>query len=103
MAKDTMRAVIFKGPYKVAVEQRPIPKIKEPTDIIVKVMYSGLCGSELHVYRGYEPSAADFIMGHEFTGTVEETGSQVKNFKKGDLIVSPFTVSWFVNNSCPQT
>ncbi|KAL9099051.1 MAG: hypothetical protein Q9163_005395 [Psora crenata] len=86
-AKTTMNAVIFKGPYKVAVEDRPIPKLKEPTDIIVKVHYSALCGSELHVFRGREPSPTDFIMGHEFTGTVEEIGSHVKNFQKGDQIV----------------
>ncbi|KAI9877735.1 MAG: hypothetical protein M1830_002979 [Pleopsidium flavum] len=93
MAKDTMRAVIFKGPHKIALEDRPIPKIKDQTDIIVKVIYSALCGSELHVFRGHQPSPTGFIMGHEFTGTVEEAGSDVKNFKKGDQVVSPFTVS----------
>lgn len=44
MAKDTMRAVIFKGPHKVAVEDRPVPKIQDQTDIVVKVIYSALCG-----------------------------------------------------------
>ena len=44
MAKDTMRAVVFKGPYKVVLEDRPIPKIKDQRDIIVKVIYSALCG-----------------------------------------------------------
>ncbi|KAK4993775.1 hypothetical protein LTR28_001068, partial [Elasticomyces elasticus] len=91
MAKDTMKAVIFKGPKKVAIEDRPIPKIKEPGDIIVKVQYTALCGSELHVFRGHQPSPTDFIMGHEFTGYVTEVGSDVKSFKKGDLIVTPFT------------
>ncbi|KAG7008679.1 hypothetical protein G7Y79_00004g012630 [Physcia stellaris] len=102
MAKDTMRAVVFKGPYKVVLEDRPIPKIKDQRDIIVKVIYSALCGSELHVFRGHQPSPEDFIMGHEFTGTIEEIGSEVKNFKKGDQIVSPFTVScgdcYYCNN-----
>ena len=42
--KDTMRAVVFKGPHKVVLEDRPVPKIQNPTDIIVKVMYSALCG-----------------------------------------------------------
>ena len=79
----------------MAIEDRPIPKIKEPTDIIVKVIYTALCGSELHVFRGHQPSPTGFIMGHEFTGTVEEMGSDVKNFKKGDQIVSPFTISWY--------
>lgn len=44
MGKDTMRAVIFKGPHKIAVEDRPVPTIKDQTDIIVKVIYSALCG-----------------------------------------------------------
>ncbi|MCJ1284208.1 hypothetical protein MMC26_003539 [Xylographa opegraphella] len=93
MTEKTMRAVVFKGPYQVVLEDRPIPKLQAPTDIVVKVIYSALCGSELHVFRGHQPSGTDFIMGHEFTGTVEEIGSAVKNFKKGDQVVSPFTVS----------
>ena len=100
MAKDMMKAVIFKEPHRVEIEDRPIPKIKEPTDIIVKVVYSALCGSELHIFRGHEPSPTGFIMGHEFTGTVEEVGADVKNFKEGDQIVSPFTVSWSVGVTC---
>lgn len=70
MAKNTMRAVVFKGPRTVAVEDRPVPKIEDERDIIVKVIYSALCGSELHVFRGHQPSPTGFIMGHEFTGTV---------------------------------
>ncbi|KAI4103849.1 MAG: hypothetical protein L6R37_003574 [Teloschistes peruensis] len=99
-----MRAVIFKGAYKVELVDRPVPKVKDDTDIVVKVMYSALCGSEMHVFRGHQPSPTDFIMGHEFTGTVEEVGSAVKNFKKGDQIVSPFTVScghcFYCQNGC---
>ena len=94
MKGKTMRAVVFRGPHKVEVTDRPVPQVEDDTDIIVKVIYSALCGSELHVFRGHQPSAENFIMGHEFTGTVEEMGSAVKNFKKGDQIVSPFTVSW---------
>jgi len=88
-----MKAVIFKGPHEVAIEERPIPKIQDQTDIIVKVGYTALCGSELHVFRGHQPSPTGFIMGHEFTGTVTEVGSDIKTVKKGDKIVSPFTVS----------
>ncbi|KAL2014640.1 hypothetical protein VTN00DRAFT_2165 [Thermoascus crustaceus] len=91
--KDTMKAVVFHGPYKVALEDRPVPKIQEPTDIIVKVTYTALCGSELHVFRGHQKSKTGFIMGHEFTGIVVETGSEVKTIQKGDKIVSPFTTS----------
>jgi len=67
-----MKAVIFKGPHKVAIEDRPIPQIQHGLDIIVKVEYTALCGSELHVFRGHQPSPTGFIMGHEFTGRVHE-------------------------------
>ncbi|KAL1990900.1 hypothetical protein VTN49DRAFT_5903 [Thermomyces lanuginosus] len=88
-----MQAVVFKGPKQVAVETRPRPEIKEDTDAIVKVRYSALCGSDLHVYRGHQPSTTGFIMGHEFAGEVVELGSKVQKFKKGDYVVSPFTAS----------
>ncbi|KGO38945.1 Alcohol dehydrogenase superfamily, zinc-type [Penicillium expansum] len=88
-----MQAVVFKGPSKVAIEQKPIPQIQDPTDVILKVRYTALCGSELHVFRGHQKSGTEFIMGHEFTGEVVELGSNIKNFQKGDRVVSPFTAS----------
>ncbi|CAI7577279.1 unnamed protein product [Penicillium crustosum] len=88
-----MQAVVFKGPSKVAIEQKPIPQIRDPTDAILKVRYTALCGSELHVFRGHQKSGTEFIMGHEFTGEVVELGSDIKNFQKGDRVVSPFTSS----------
>ncbi|KAJ8128501.1 hypothetical protein O1611_g5131 [Lasiodiplodia mahajangana] len=93
MTQDTMRAVILRGVKDVAVEERPIPKIETPGDVIIKVRYTALCGSELHVYRGHQPSAAGFIMGHEFTGTVHQVGASVKSVQPGDAVVCPFTVS----------
>ncbi|RYN42636.1 hypothetical protein AA0112_g1449 [Alternaria arborescens] len=88
-----MKAVVFKGPGKVVIEDRPIPKIQDAGDIIVKVEKTALCGSELHVFRGHQPSATDFVMGHEFTGHVHEVGSSIKTLKVGDRVVSPFTTS----------
>ncbi|CRG85734.1 RNA-binding protein rnc1 [Talaromyces islandicus] len=67
---EKMKAVVFNGPYSVSVEERPVPHIQDPTDVLVKVKYTALCGSELHVFRGHQPSKTGFIMGHEFTGTV---------------------------------
>ncbi|PQE17131.1 Alcohol dehydrogenase zinc-containing protein [Rutstroemia sp. NJR-2017a BBW] len=93
MAKDTMKAVVFHGKLDVRVEDRPVPKIVDQTDIIIKVRYSALCGSELHVFRGHQPSKTDFIMGHETTGEIVELGSEVKTHQKGDIVVMPFTVS----------
>ncbi|KAL8704204.1 MAG: hypothetical protein Q9201_002622 [Fulgogasparrea decipioides] len=84
-----MRAIVFKGPYKVELLDKPIPEIEDDMDIIVRVTYSALCESELHMYRGHQPSPEDFIMGHKFTGMVEKIGSTVKGIKKGDQIISP--------------
>ncbi|KAL1856545.1 hypothetical protein VTK73DRAFT_8227 [Phialemonium thermophilum] len=89
----TMKAVVFEGPRKVSVQDRPVPQLQDPQDIIVKVAATALCGSELHVYRGHQPSETGFIMGHEFTGTVVEAGSDVKTVKVGDKVVAPFTTS----------
>ncbi|KAH8736115.1 chaperonin 10-like protein [Ilyonectria robusta] len=102
MPSETMRAVVLKGVKNVAVEERPIPTIQDPKDIIVKVRYTALCGSELHVFRGHQPSKPGFIMGHEFTGSVHEIGSDVRNLKLGDPIVSPFTVSCGACFYCTQ-
>ncbi|KAI0024674.1 putative alcohol dehydrogenase [Xylariomycetidae sp. FL0641] len=89
----TMNAVVFDGPGKVSLQQRPVPKIKDDSDVIVKVHASGLCGSEMHMFRGLEPAGSNFIMGHEFSGTVVAAGPGVKTVKVGDKVVSPFTVS----------
>ncbi|OBS26037.1 hypothetical protein FPOA_06567 [Fusarium poae] len=89
----TMKAVVFNGPFDVSVEERPIPEIRDPRDIIVKVNMTALCGSELHLFRGVEPTEPNFVMGHEFTGIVVELGSAVKSIQIGDKVVSPFTAS----------
>ncbi|KAH8144964.1 uncharacterized protein LAJ45_10984 [Morchella importuna] len=98
----TMKAVVFKGPHKIAVEDRPIPTIVDSTDVIIKVSYTALCGSELHVFRGHQPSGTGFIMGHEFTGEIVEVGPGVKDFKRGDKVVAPFTASCLECFYCKQ-
>ncbi|KND87153.1 putative zinc-binding alcohol dehydrogenase [Tolypocladium ophioglossoides CBS 100239] len=86
-----MKAVIFRGAFDVAVESRPKPTIVERTDAIIRVELAGICGSELHMYRGHQKTAAGHIMGHEFIGTVEEVGEQVTRFSPGDHVVSIFS------------
>ncbi|KAI1327840.1 GroES-like protein [Xylariaceae sp. FL0255] len=90
---DTMDAVVFDGPYKVSVQKRAVPKIQRENDAIVKINAAGLCGSDLHTFRGIEPAGTGFVMGHEFTGTVVAVGKDVRTVKAGDKVVSPFTVS----------
>ncbi|KAF3806480.1 putative zinc-type alcohol dehydrogenase-like protein YbdR [Colletotrichum gloeosporioides] len=92
-AAGSMLAVVFNGPKNISVEQRPIPTIQHEEDIIVKVQMTALCGSELHVFRGHQPSDTGFIMGHEFTGTVVEKGPGVSSLEIGDRVVTPFTTS----------
>ncbi|KAF4829207.1 putative zinc-type alcohol dehydrogenase-like protein YbdR [Colletotrichum tropicale] len=92
-AAGSMLAVVFNGPKNVSVERRPIPTIQHEEDVIVKVQMTALCGSELHVFRGHQPSDTGFIMGHEFTGTVVEKAPGVSSLEIGDRVVTPFTAS----------
>jgi threonine dehydrogenase-like Zn-dependent dehydrogenase len=57
-----MKAVVFNGPWKIDVEDRPLPQLVEPTDAVVKVTVAGLCGSELHMYRGHQKTESGHIM-----------------------------------------
>ncbi len=87
-----MKAAIFKGKGKVEVGERPDPMMKEPTDAIVRIVLSCVCGSDLWFYRGESPHEEQSI-GHEFMGVVEEVGPEVHAVKKGDFVISPFKYS----------
>ncbi|CAG8514394.1 2679_t:CDS:2 [Ambispora gerdemannii] len=89
-----MQAVTYQKPYTIVVEKVPIPELIESTDVIVKVIVSGLCGSDLHVYRHHEERLdKGTIMGHEFVGVVDKKGLDVKNLDIGDRVLSPFTTN----------
>jgi threonine dehydrogenase-like Zn-dependent dehydrogenase len=88
-----MRATNMYGAGDVRVEDVPDSVIKEPTDVLVRITASRICGSDLWPYGSMSPDAGPARMGHEFIGIVEDTGSEVATVKKGDLIVSPFAVS----------
>lgn len=89
-----MRAVTWQGKRKVSVEEVPDPVIQEPTDIIIKVTSSCICGSDLHLYEVMAPfMEKGDIMGHEPMGIVTEIGSAITNVKVGDRVVIPFNVS----------
>lgn len=89
-----MRAVTWQGPRDMRVETVPDPAITEPTDAIIRVTSTGLCGSDLHLY---DPLSAFMqpgdIVGHEPMGIVEEIGSAVTTLKAGDRVVVPFNVA----------
>ena len=99
-----MRALTYHGQGDVRVDTHPDPTIEKPTDAIVRITSTAICGSDLHLYDGYVAMMkAGDIIGHEPMGIVEEVGSAVKNIKKGDRVVVSFTIScgqcWF----CEQT
>ncbi|MGB7895448.1 MAG: zinc-dependent alcohol dehydrogenase [Microcoleus sp.] len=89
-----MKALCWHGANDVRVDNVPDPTIINPRDAIVKITSTAICGSDLHLYDGFIPTMqSGDIMGHEFMGEVVELGSQVKNLKKGDRVVIPFTIS----------
>ena len=89
-----MRALTWHGKRDVRVDTVPDPRIQDPTDVVVRITTSGLCGSDLHLYEGLGPflDAGD-ILGHEPMGIVEEVGSGVTELQVGDRVVVPFNVS----------
>lgn len=89
-----MKALVFHGSKDVRVDNMPDPGLIEADDIILKVTATAICGSDLHLYRGKVPGMkSGDVMGHEFMGTVVETGSQVAQISKGDRVVIPFTIA----------
>lgn len=88
-----MRAMVYRGPYRIRVEHKDIPPIEHPNDAIVRVTCSAICGSDLHLYHGMVPDTrVGMTFGHEFTGVVEEVGPSVQNLKVGDRVMVPFNV-----------
>ena len=92
-----MRAAVMYGARDVRVEDRPDPKIVQPTDAVVRVVTSCVCGSDLWPYAAMPATDTGRPMGHEFLGVVEETGADVTALNSGDLVVAPFTYS---DNTC---
>ncbi|TDQ51558.1 zinc-dependent alcohol dehydrogenase [Actinorugispora endophytica] len=89
-----MRALTWHGPRDVRVDTVPDPFIQEPTDAVVRVTTSGLCGSDLHLYEVMAPFLAEGdILGHEPIGVVEAVGDGVANLRPGDRVVVPFQIA----------
>jgi alcohol dehydrogenase len=83
-----MKALVYHGPGKKAWEEKPKPQVIETTDAVVKILKTTICGTDLHIMKGDVPAVTDGrIIGHEGVGIVEETGSSVSNFKKGDHVI----------------
>src|SRR3954449_9527187 len=85
-----MRATVMYGAADVRVEDVPDARLVEPTDAVVRVTRSAICGSDLWPYKQMEPTPEGRRMGHEFIGIVEAAGDDVRTLKAGDLVVAPF-------------
>ena len=87
-AGRTMKALVYHGPGKRAWEEKPRPTIKDASDAIVNITTTTICGTDLHILKGDVPSVTDGrILGHEGIGIVDEVGTGVSTFKKGDRVL----------------
>lgn len=94
-----MLATVLHGPGDVRFEETPEPKIQKPTDAIIKLSATCICGSDLWPYRGLQPLDGPMHMGHEYCGVVVEVGSDVKTVRPGQFVVGSFVLS---DNACPH-
>jgi len=89
-----MKAVVYHGVGDVRTETVNDPRIEAPTDCIIKITRTALCGSDLHLYDGYNPAMQEGdILGHEFMGEVVEVGKDCKKLQPGDRIIVPFAIA----------
>jgi threonine dehydrogenase-like Zn-dependent dehydrogenase len=94
-----MKGAVLHGPRDVRFEERETPKILEPTDAIVRISATCVCGSDLWPYRGLNPINGPTPMGHEYCGIVEETGSAVETVRPGQFVIGSF---FACDNTCPH-
>jgi threonine dehydrogenase-like Zn-dependent dehydrogenase len=94
-----MRGAVLYGPRDVRFEECAAPTILKPTDAIIRISATCVCGSDLWPYRGLQPNAGPTPMGHEYCGIVEDVGSAVKQVKPGQFVIGSFFAS---DNTCPH-
>ncbi len=86
--KTTMKGLVYGGPGKIALKDIPKPVIEKPTDALVKIIKTTICGTDLGILHGKTPSCKPgTTLGHEGVGVIEEIGSGVRSFKKGDHVI----------------
>ncbi|HJT16649.1 MAG TPA: zinc-dependent alcohol dehydrogenase family protein [Thermoanaerobaculia bacterium] len=94
-----MQGAVLHAPHDVRFEQRDDPRITQPTDAIIRMSASCVCGSDLWPYRGIQPVTQPTPMGHEYCGIVEEVGRDVRSIRKGQFVIGSFFAS---DNTCPN-
>ena len=95
-----MRAVVYKGAHEVAVEEVDDPRIQAPTDAVVRITSTAICGSDLHMYEGRTDAEPGIVFGHENMGIVEAVGDGVTSLQEGDRVVLPFNVACGFCRNC---
>src|SRR6266516_782060 len=96
---QTIQGAVLYGPRDIRFEEREAPRIVEPTDAILRLSATCICGSDLWPYRGISPVAEPTPMGHEYCGVVEEVGKAVTSVRPGQFVVGSFATS---DNTCPN-
>src|SRR6266436_1670653 len=97
--RSTMRGTVLYGTRDIRFEEVSEPKITKPTDAIIRLAATCVCGSDLWSYRGISPVSQPTPMGHEYCGIVEEVGNAVKTVKPGQFVIGSFFAS---DNTCPH-
>jgi glutathione-independent formaldehyde dehydrogenase len=95
-----MKAVVYQGPNSVTVQDVPDPTIQEPTDAIVRITTTNICGSDLHMYEGRTAVEKGKVLGHENMGVVETVGAAVSRVKAGDRVSVPFNIACGTCRNC---
>ncbi|MFD1964163.1 alcohol dehydrogenase catalytic domain-containing protein, partial [Pseudonocardia alni] len=97
-----MKALVYHGPRQVSVDEVPDARIEKPTDVLVKITSTNICGSDLHMYEGHTDFDQGRIFGHENLGEVVEVGGGVDKIRVGDMVSVPFNVSCGHCNNCER-
>jgi alcohol dehydrogenase len=88
MTQDSMKAVVYHGPGNKSLDSVPVPKVQKPTDAVVRIVKTTICGTDLHILKGDVPAVTEGrILGHEGVGIIESVGDAVSNFKPGDRVL----------------
>ncbi|WP_457493268.1 alcohol dehydrogenase catalytic domain-containing protein, partial [Streptomyces sp. P5_D11] len=95
-----MKALVYDGPRSVNVQDVPDARIERPTDVLVKITSTNICGSDLHMYEGRTDMETGRVLGHENMGEVIEVGDGVDRVRVGDLVCLPFNISCGFCRNC---
>ena len=97
-----MKAVVYNGPRDISVTTIPDPRIEQPTDVIVRIIATNICGSDLHMYEGRTDVEAGKVLGHEPLGEVVDVGAAVTRLEPGDIVCMPFNISCGFCGNCER-